>query len=45
MHPQISRPEPGNCPICGMMLEPREITAAEVNPELVDMTNAYGSDR
>jgi Cu+-exporting ATPase len=39
MHPEIVRPEPGSCPICGMALEPREITAEEpVNPELVDMT-------
>jgi Cu+-exporting ATPase len=39
MHPQIVRPGPGNCPICGMTLEPRTITAEEVeNPELADMT-------
>ena len=39
MHPEIVREEPGSCPICGMALEPREITAAvEVNPELTDMT-------
>lgn len=23
MHPQIRQPAPGNCPICGMALEPR----------------------
>ena len=39
MHPQVVRPGPGNCPICGMALEPRAITAGEVeNPELADMT-------
>ena len=25
MHPQIVRAEPGNCPICGMALEPRGV--------------------
>jgi Cu+-exporting ATPase len=39
MHPEIVRREPGNCPICGMALEPRTVTATEEeNPELRDMT-------
>ena len=38
MHPQIVRDGPGSCPICGMALEPREVTAEESNPELADMT-------
>jgi Cu+-exporting ATPase len=38
MHPQIVRDAPGACPICGMALEPREVTAEEANPELADMT-------
>jgi Cu+-exporting ATPase len=38
MHPQIVRDAPGSCPICGMELEPREVTAEDTNPELVDMT-------
>jgi Cu+-exporting ATPase len=39
MHPQIVRNEPGNCPICGMALEPRTVTGEEgPSPELVDMT-------
>jgi Cu+-exporting ATPase len=38
MHPQIVRPGPGSCPICGMALEPREVTAEESNPELANMT-------
>jgi P-type Cu+ transporter len=39
MHPQIVRDRPGNCPICGMALEPRTVTADEPeNPELRDMT-------
>ena len=25
MHPEIIRSEPGNCPICGMALEPRTV--------------------
>src|SRR5215469_13592981 len=28
MHPEIVRDRPGSCPICGMALEPRTITAA-----------------
>ena len=39
MHPQIRRDQPGNCPICGMALEPLEPTLDEgPNPELIDMT-------
>jgi Cu+-exporting ATPase len=42
MHPEIVRNEPGNCPICGMALEPREISAVEEeNPELRDMTRRF----
>src|SRR3954468_21301446 len=26
MHPEIRHPGPGNCPICGMALEPEEVT-------------------
>jgi Cu+-exporting ATPase len=38
MHPEVVRDRAGPCPICGMALEPRTITAAEPpNPELVDM--------
>jgi Cu+-exporting ATPase len=38
MHPEIVRPRPGACPICGMALEPRTVTAGETNPELKSMT-------
>jgi Cu+-exporting ATPase len=39
MHPQIRRNEAGNCPICGMTLEPVTVTeAVGANPELQDMT-------
>jgi len=42
MHPEIVRGEPGSCPICGMALEPRTVTAQEEkNPELVDMTRRF----
>jgi Cu+-exporting ATPase len=42
MHPEIVRPEPGFCPICGMALEPRTVTLEEeANPELVDMTRRF----
>jgi Cu+-exporting ATPase len=37
MHPEIVRPEPGFCPICGMALEPRTVVAEETNPELVGL--------
>ncbi|MCH4024460.1 MAG: copper-translocating P-type ATPase [Acetobacter sp.] len=39
MHPQIRQNHPGNCPICGMVLEPVEpIGAEDENPELKDFT-------
>lgn len=38
MHPEIRRPGPGSCPICGMALEPAAVTLEEgPNPELIDM--------
>src|SRR5215470_6655116 len=38
MHPQIRQPGPGNCPICGMALEP-EVATADTGPnsERADM--------
>ena len=42
MHPQIVRKEPGNCPICGMALEPMTPAAGEAeNPELRAMTRRF----
>jgi len=42
MHPEVVRAGPGTCPICGMALEPRTITAEEeVNPELADMSRRF----
>ncbi|OYZ88555.1 MAG: haloacid dehalogenase, partial [Xanthobacter sp. 17-67-6] len=42
MHPQIRQVGPGNCPICGMTLEP-EVTTGETGPsaELLDMTRRF----
>ena len=42
MHPEIVRAQPGNCPICGMALEPRTIGGAEEdNAELKDMSRRF----
>ncbi|HZW36257.1 MAG TPA: HAD-IC family P-type ATPase, partial [Candidatus Deferrimicrobiaceae bacterium] len=42
MHPEVVRDTPGNCPKCGMALEPRTAAAEdEENPELVDMTRRF----
>ena len=42
MHPEIRRPGPGSCPICGMALEPVMATAdAGPSRELVDMTRRF----
>ena len=42
MHPQIRRNGPGQCPICGMALEPLEPTVDEgPNPELIDMSRRF----
>jgi P-type Cu+ transporter len=39
MHPEIRKKGPGSCPICGMALEPVEISLStdEANPEYADM--------
>jgi Cu+-exporting ATPase len=42
MHPQIRQVGPGDCPICGMTLEPVKATAdIGENHELVDMTRRF----
>jgi len=42
MHPEIRRPGPGACPICGMALEPMTVSGDEgPSPELVDMTRRF----
>ncbi len=42
MHPEIRQVGPGNCPICGMALEP-EVASLDAgpNPELADMTRRF----
>jgi len=42
MHPQVRQIGPGNCPICGMALEPMLATAEQGgSPELRDMTRRF----
>jgi len=43
MHPEIVRDAPGDCPICGMALEPMGVPAADEgpNPELVDFKRRF----
>src|SRR6266446_5282475 len=43
MHPQVEQNRPGNCPICGMALEPKNIVAGgeEDNAELRDVTRRF----
>jgi Cu+-exporting ATPase len=42
MHPEIERDAPGDCPVCGMALEPVTITIEEQeNPELTDMSRRF----
>lgn len=44
MHPEVVRPGPDSCPICGMALEPKTTAPSdETNPELVDMTRRFWS--
>jgi Cu+-exporting ATPase len=42
MDPEVLEAKPGACPICGMALEPRVVTAVEAaNPELDDMSRRF----
>ena len=42
MHPEIVSAKPGPCPICGMALEPKALSAtAEPNHELIDMQRRF----
>ena len=38
MHPEIEKMGPGDCPICGMALEPKGVSTEEDKTELIDMT-------
>jgi Cu+-exporting ATPase len=41
MHPTVRQLGPGDCPICGMALEPELTAETGPNPELVDMTRRF----
>ncbi|GJM04418.1 MAG: copper-translocating P-type ATPase [marine bacterium B5-7] len=41
MHPEIQQGHPGDCPKCGMALEPIQVVAEEENHELIDMTRRF----
>ena len=42
MHPQIRQVGPGSCPICGMALEPEQVSLDDApDPELADMTRRF----
>ena len=42
MHPEVRQEGPGSCPLCGMALEPEEISLTdEPNPELIDFTRRF----
>src|SRR5476649_386501 len=42
MHPEIRQVGPGSCPICGMALEPAEVSLDQgPNEELLDMTRRF----
>jgi Cu+-exporting ATPase len=41
MHPEVVQNHPGNCPKCGMALEPATLTVEEKNVELIDMSRRF----
>src|ERR1700731_4465709 len=42
MHPEVQQVGPGSCPICGMALEPEQISLDDKpDPELADMTRRF----
>jgi P-type Cu+ transporter len=42
MHPEVRQVGPGSCPICGMALEPDQVTLDDApDPELADMTRRF----
>ncbi len=42
MHPEVVQKGPGTCPLCGMALEPKTVTAEIApNAELADMTRRF----
>ena len=42
MHPEVRQVGPGSCPICGMALEPEQVSLDDApDPELKDMTRRF----
>jgi P-type Cu+ transporter len=42
MHPEVRQVGPGDCPICGMALEPEQVSLDDApDPELADMTRRF----
>jgi P-type Cu+ transporter len=42
MHPEVKQVGPGACPICGMALEPEQVSLDDApDPELIDMTRRF----
>jgi Cu+-exporting ATPase len=42
MHPEVRQAGPGSCPICGMALEPEQVSLDDApDPELRDMTRRF----
>jgi len=42
MHPEVRQVGPGSCPICGMALEPEQVSLDDKpDPELIDMTRRF----
>ncbi len=42
MHPEVKQVGPGSCPICGMALEPEQVSLDDApDPELIDMTRRF----
>jgi P-type Cu+ transporter len=42
MHPEVRQAGPGSCPICGMALEPEQVSLDDTpDPELRDMTRRF----
>ena len=43
MHRDVKQAGPGSCPICGMALEPEQVSLDDApDPELIDMTRRFG---
>lgn len=42
MHPEVKQIGPGSCPICGMALEPEQVSLDDApDPELIDMSRRF----